>query len=100
MPTAPPLSRILSPFLGGTRKGPPEGFPAESPDRASVRAPRRRHPAESFERVFDKTKPADVLQAVHTSAIWCLFEQLMPIVFSFYLYFLPILCYNAYDKNT
>ena len=52
------------------------------------------------ERVFDKTKPADVLQAVHTSAIWCLFEQLMPSVFFFFLYFLPILCYNAYDKNT
>ena len=33
------LSRILSPFLGGTRKGPPEGYPAESPDRASVRTP-------------------------------------------------------------
>ena len=28
------LSRILSPFLGGTRKGPPEGYPAEGPDRA------------------------------------------------------------------
>ena len=40
LPTAPPLSRILSPFLGGTRKGPPEGYPAESPDRASVRTPR------------------------------------------------------------
>ena len=79
MPTAPPLSRILSPFLGGTRKG---------------------HPAESFERVFDKTKPADVLQAVHTSAIWCLSEQLMPSVFAFHLYFLPVLCYNAYDENT
>ena len=40
LPTAPPLSRFLSPFLGGTRKGPPEGYPAESPDRASVRTPR------------------------------------------------------------
>ena len=28
------LSRILSPFLGGTRKGPPEGYPAEGSDRA------------------------------------------------------------------
>ena len=28
------LSRILSPFLGGTRKGPPEGFPAQSFDKA------------------------------------------------------------------
>ena len=37
LPTAPPLSRILSPFLGGTRKGPPEGYPAESPDMTSDR---------------------------------------------------------------
>ena len=28
------LSRILSPFLGGTRKGPPEGYPAEFFNRA------------------------------------------------------------------
>ena len=27
------LSRILSPFLGGTRKGPPEGHPAQSFDK-------------------------------------------------------------------
>ena len=33
------LSRILSPFLGGTRKGPPEGHPAEILNRASVRTP-------------------------------------------------------------
>ena len=31
------LSRILSPFLGGTRKGPPEGYPAEIFNWASVR---------------------------------------------------------------
>ena len=31
--SAPPLSRILSPFLGGTRKGPPEG-PSRNADRA------------------------------------------------------------------
>ena len=36
MPTAPPLSRILSPFLGGTRKGPPEG-PSPNVDRAAVK---------------------------------------------------------------
>ena len=28
------LSRILAELLGGTRKGPPEGYPAEGPDRA------------------------------------------------------------------
>ncbi len=33
------LSRILSPFLGGTRKGPPEG-PSLSADRAIVRISR------------------------------------------------------------
>ena len=33
------LSRILSPFLGGTRKGPPEGHPAEILNRASDRIP-------------------------------------------------------------
>ena len=33
------LSRILSPFLGGTRKGPPEGHPAEILNWASVRTP-------------------------------------------------------------
>ena len=37
------LSRILSPFLGGTRKGPPEG-----------------HPAQIFDRAFDKRRPAGV----------------------------------------
>ena len=55
LPTAPPLSRFLSPFLGGTRKGPPEGYPAESPNRASVRAPRQRHPAEGFDRASVRT---------------------------------------------
>ena len=40
LPTAPPLSRVLSPFLGGTRKEPPEGYPAEIFNRASVRTSR------------------------------------------------------------
>ena len=42
------LSRILSPFLGGTRKGPPEGYPAESPDRASGRSSPPEAPSRKF----------------------------------------------------
>ena len=37
MPTAPPLGRILSYFLGGTRKKPPEGL-SQSKDRATVKS--------------------------------------------------------------
>ena len=35
--SAPPLSRILSPFLGGTRKGPPEGSGLRHPSARKIR---------------------------------------------------------------
>ena len=46
------LSRILSPFLGGTRKGPPEGYPAEIFNRAFNKSYQGQcsHPAPAFVR--------------------------------------------------
>jgi len=48
------LSRILSPFLGGTRKGPPEGYPAEGPDRAFDKPNSARCAAIAPLRLFEK----------------------------------------------